>query len=173
MPQKKRTATEIYNKLGRISGELDSINGEAFTPSHVYSESMRVFEDIDAILRHLGIVDNTVPPRKPKNATPKESYTIALELLNTIKTMEAGVGVTSADFYAFERTEVTPSNVYEIVQIILSELQVIKAFIGLNHEITRGAKYYTDKVPSDIAQLLGWLQKKVNLINSLRVKEER
>ncbi|MBF0264204.1 MAG: hypothetical protein HQL46_02965 [Gammaproteobacteria bacterium] len=166
-----RTATDSYNLLGLISAELDTINGEAFTPSHVFAEAMRIYEDLDAILLRLGIDDSTTPPRKRVDDKPIDTYKIAIKQLNAIKSIQAGIGMTSIDYFAFERQDVTPSDVYEITQIILSEIQVIKAYIGLNHEITRGAKYYTGKMPSDVSQLMRWLYKKIRLINLQRITE--
>jgi len=162
-----KTVADTYNYLGRVSAELDTINGEAFTPSHVFSEAMRIYEDMGAILLHLEKDDYTIPPRKLKQAKPQDTYELALDLLNTLKSLILQSGIKSIDFYAFERTNVTPSDVYEITQLILSELQVIKASIGLSHETTRGAVYTVGKTPADAAQVMGWLNAKAELIKNL------
>jgi hypothetical protein len=165
-----KNITDTYNLLGQVSAELDTINAKAFTPSHVFSEAMRIYEDIDAILVKLSINDNISPPKKEINDKPIDTYKIAIKILNKIKSLESNSGIESINFYAFDRTNITPSDVFEITQIILAELQIIKAYIGLNHEITRGAKYYTNKTPADAAQLMGWLYKKIKLIESLDIK---
>ena len=162
-----KSVTDIYNNLGRVSAELDAINGEAFRPSHVFSESMRIYEDLEAILLHLNINDSTVPSSKLVDLQAKDSYKLALDLLQTLKTLEVQAGLDTIDFYTFERLNVTPSDVYEITQMVLAELQIIKAYIGLNHEITRGAMFYTDKSPSDVAQVLTWLNEKAKLIKNI------
>ena len=164
---KGKTATDVYNLFNRISRELDLINGAEFSPSNVFAESIRIYEDMEVILNHLNIDENTVPPIKKDAGTPGDSYKIAIELLNTMKHLELQAGIKTVDFYAFNRTNINPSDVFEITQIILAEMQVIKAFIGLRREITRGAQHYSDKTPADVSQLLGWLLRKAKLIRSL------
>jgi len=165
-----KTPTDVYNYLNQISRELDLINGAEFTPSYVFAESMRIFEDMDTILSHLKINVITGSPAKIKNATPKESYDLAINLLNIIKALEIQAGIPTVDFYAFRKKDVNPADVFEITQIILSELQIIKAYIGLNHTITRGALNYTSKTPADVVQIMGWLIRKARLIDSLNTK---
>jgi len=164
---KGKTATDVYNLLNQISRELDLINGAEFSPSNVFAESIRIYEDMEIILNHLNINEDTVPPIKKIGATAGDTYKIAIELLNTMKHLELQAGIKTVDFYAFNRTNVNPSDVFEITQITLAEMQVIKAFIGLRREITRGAQHYTDKTPADVSQLMGWLLKKAKLIRSL------
>ena len=162
-----KSPIDVYNHLNEISRELDLINGAEFTPSYVFAESLRIFEDMDAILTKLGINAITGSPAKIKGASPKDSYDLAIKLLNFLRTLEIQAGLQTVDFYAFERKNVNPGDVFEITQIILSELQVIKAHIGLNHHMTRGALKYTAKKPEDVAQIMGWLIRKARLINSL------
>jgi hypothetical protein len=155
-----KTPTDVYNLLNRISREFDLINAKEFSPSYVFSEAIRIYEDFDAIFTKLQLNDQITPPMKNPKHTPKESYAIALELLESIKKIESRAGLPSIDFYAFRRKRVTPGDVFEITQIILAELQVYKAYLGLRHEITRGAKRYSDKTPADVAQMMGWMLKK-------------
>jgi len=155
-----KSPTDLYNILNKISRDFDIINAQEVTPSYVFGELIRIYEDFQAIFNRLKLDDETTPPSKNTQATPMESYRIALELLNVLSKIENNLGLKSIDFYAFRREEVVPSDVFEITQIILAELQVIKAKIGLTHTITRGAKQYRDKTPTDASQMLGWLLKK-------------
>jgi len=161
-PYSNKTPTDVYNLLNMISRDFDLINGKEFTPSYVFSEAIRIYEDFQVIFSKLNLEDQTTPPLKDKNAKPEDSYRIALELMDTIKQIEIKMGLKSVDLYAFKRKSITPSDVFEITQAILAQLQIIKAHIGLTHSITRGAQKQRDKTPADVAQMLGWLLKKSN-----------
>ncbi|MFK5975060.1 MAG: hypothetical protein QM493_01010 [Sulfurovum sp.] len=161
-----KTPTDVYNKLNILSREFDIINGNKFTPSYVFAEAVRIYEDFDNIFKQLNIDDQITPPIKENSQnTPTDSYNIALQLLESIKKIEINIKLDIVDFYAFKREDITPSDVFEITQIILAELQLFKAYIGLNHTITRGAKKYYNKTPTDVSQMLGWLLKKSNQLN--------
>lgn len=161
-----KSPTDVYNRLNILSRELDIINGKEFTPSYVFGEVVRIYEDFDSIFKQLSIDDQITPPiKKHSKSTSKDSYNIALELLDSIKKIEMNARLKTVEFYAFKREDITPSDVFEITQIILAELQLFKAYIGLNHTITRGAKKYYNKSSADVSQMLGWLLKKSNQLN--------
>jgi len=164
-PYHNKTSTDVYNLLNIISRDFDLINGKEFTPSYVFSEALRIYEDFQVIFNKLKLEDQTTPPLKDKNARVEDSYRMALELLGTIKEVEVKMGLESIDFDAFKRNNITSSDVFEITQAILAQLQMIKAHIGLIHAITRGAQKQRDKSSADVAQMLGWLLKKSNKLS--------
>jgi hypothetical protein len=167
---KDKTPLDVYNLLNIISRDFDIISAKELSPSYVFSETMRIYEDFDEILIKLKMEDTTTPPAKNQESTPQDTYNTAIQLLNSIKKLMVNAGLKSIDVYAFERKDATPSDVFELTQIILAELQVIKAFVGLNHTITRGAKRYENKTPADARQMLEWLLIKSDKIKSLTEK---
>ena len=56
---------------------------------------------------------------------------------------------------------------FSIVQMIIAEIQVIKAYIGLKNYITPAASLYALKTSSDVEQLMSWNLKKIYLIDNL------
>lgn len=162
-----KTPTDVYNKLNEISRQIDMINSKEFTPSYVFSEVMRIYSDFEVILNKLDIQDESAPPAKKEDSTPRDSFIVALELLNNIRNIELNAGIKTVDFYAFNRNNVTPSDVFEIIQIIIAELQVIKAYIGLDSVYTRAATKYEGKTPADVTQVLIWLVDKSDKLKSI------
>jgi hypothetical protein len=162
-----KNPTDVYNLLSHISNNMDLINGKQFTPSYVFGEAMRIYEDLDDILTHLKIDESSIPPSFESTTKPSDVFDIAIDILNYIKYLELTAGIKTVDFYSLRRENITPSDVFEITQIILAEIQVIKAYIGLNHNITRGARYFENKKPANVAQLLGWNLKRLRYIKSL------
>ncbi len=164
---KDKEPKDVYNLLSTISRHLDLINGSEFTPSYVFGEVIRINEDINIILRHLKIQDKTTPPKKVIGATPYESFQRAIKLMKEIRNFQIHSAIDTVDITPFMRDSASPSDVFEISQIILAELQVIKAHLGLNHEVTRGAFFFQNRLAEDVHQMLGWLIKKFRLINRI------
>ncbi|MCK5683384.1 hypothetical protein KAJ27_04665 [bacterium] len=164
----KKVPMDVFNKLREVSAILDVINGSEFTPSYVFGESMRIYQDINNILNRLGIRDTSIPPDKLPKSTPKEAMLTLLHLLKKISELESGIGVEGVDPSVFYIDKPLPEDVFELALIVLSELQVIKASLGISHDITQSARYYTQKTPADVNQLLGWALLKMNQINTLR-----
>ena len=163
---KNKTPLDVFNALNSISHSLDELNGTGFTPSYVFGEMMRVYGDIVTVLQHLKIEDNTIPTKRDNGARPSDTFDKSMKILGKIKQIQAGSGIEGVDFYSFKKDEITPSDVFGMTQMILSELQPIKAYIGLNNYITPAATQYNDKTPADVDQMMGWVLRKISLLDN-------
>ncbi len=163
---KNKTPLDVFNGLNHISMALDEINQIGFTPSYVFAENMRVYEDITAILHYLDIEDKTIPAKKNINATPNDTFNTALKTLEKIKQLQMSASIDYVDFNSFRKKKQTPSDVFSMTQMIIAELQTIKAYIGLNI-VLRSADDYISKTPVEVDQLMSWNLRKLNLIKNL------
>ena len=163
----KKTPLDVYNKFADISASFDVLNRSELSPSYVFAEAMRVYDDLTIVLNHLGIKDTTGPTLRLTKATPTDSLKISMKVLKRLQNLQRSVGIKSVDFSEFDKKEATPSDVYTIVEMIIAELQPIKAYIGLTKNITPPALSYTNKKPADIEQLMGWNFRKLSLITNL------
>ncbi len=161
-----KTPMDVYNALAHISASFDELNGIGFTPSYVFGETMRIYDDLTTILQHLNIADNTIPSKRDDTSTPKDTFSSAMKMLSKIRQIQFSVGIDRVDFSGFSKENPTPSDVFTMTQMILAELQPIKAYIGLDHYITPAATFYTEKTPADVDQLMNWNLRKVSLIES-------
>ncbi len=160
---------DVFNKLHQVSMQMDILNDEEISPTYVFAEVMRVYEDIVTLLRWLNIPDHTYPPAKMVDVAPKDSLVAAFELLHEIQRLQRDVGVERTDFSIFKKKDnVLPSDVINIVGMALAELQTVKATIDLTSFITRAAEYHEIKTPADVHQLLRWTTRKLRLIRELR-----
>lgn len=162
-----KTPMDVYNLLHKVSLELDLINGKEFTPSYVFGEAMRIYNDITIIIRHLNITNETIPPKRVLDAQPKDAFATSIQILNKLNRLKIDIGLEVTDFTPFIRKDITPSDVFSLNQIVLSELQVIKAYIGLDNDITTSARSYSNKTPTDVNQMLGWSLRSIELIKTL------
>jgi len=164
---KNKNPQHVYRLLSIISNALDKLNGSTFTASYVFGENIRVNEDLSTILHHLNIKDNTIPSIKNKNATPMNTFTTSMKTLYKISQIQQEVGIQSVDFSVFSKYNPTPSDVLTMTEMIIAELQTIKAFIGLTTYITPAATQYKGKTPAEVDQLMQWNLRKLNLITTL------
>lgn len=165
---KNKTPLDVFNALSHVSFSFDELNRSSFTPSYVFAETMRIYDDLSVILEHLKIKDTTIPTSRNDKATPSDTFRESMKILSKIKTIQFAAGIKSVDFSAFIKEKPTPSDVFTMTQMILSELQPIKAYIGLYHYITPPAVVYTSKTPADVDQLMKWNLRKISLIGSLK-----
>lgn len=159
---------DVFIGLSEVSLALDRLNGAKFTPSYVYGEQMRVYDDITRILGELNIVDHTIPDKKNPKDMPKDVYAKSLKVLEKIKQLQIGVGIAFVDFSNFNKDaqNITPNEVYTMTQMVIAELQTLKAYLGIK-TITPPAATYKTKTPVEVSQLVGWNLRKLKLIHSL------
>ena len=162
-----KTPLDNYNLFVDISAAFDELNKRALTPNYVYGETMRIYDDISIILNYLDIYDSTVPDAKMQNATPADALDTAMSILQDITQLQKSVGIEHIDFSEFRKTNVLPSDVYTVTGLIISELQPLKAYIGLNDSVTPPALYYERKKPENVEQLMRWNLKRINLIKDI------
>ena len=163
---KGKTPLDVYIGLTHISASFDELNGSRFTPSFVFGEQMRLYDDITLILQQLRITDKTIPKAKKIGATPEDVFDESMKVLEKIKQLQIGAGIEFVDFSAFKKGNETPGEVYTITQMIIAELQTLKAYIGLE-TITRAATRYNTKTPAEVGQLVSWNLRKLELIHTL------
>jgi len=163
---KGKTAIDVYNSLTHISKSFDELNKGIVTPSFVFGEQMRLYDDISEILQQLQISDKTIPKKKQIGAVPADVFDECMKVLEKIKQLQIGAGIDFVDFSEFKKGDESASEVYTITQMIIAELQTLKAYLKID-SITNAATKYNTKTPSEVGQLVSWNLRKLNLIHSL------
>ena len=164
---KNKTPLDVYNGLSHLSASLDELNRGGFTPSYVFGENMRIYDDLTVVLQHLNIKDETIPAKKNREAAPKDTFEVGMQTLSKIKQLQIKAGIEFVDFNGFKKEIVTPSDVFTLTSMIIAELQTIKAYIGLTNYITPAASKYNSKTPVEVDQLMNWNLRKLSLMDSL------
>ncbi len=162
-----KTPLDVYNSFFHISASFDELNRAELSPTYVFAETMRIYDDLTLVLHYLNISDNTIPSTRLVKVTVADSIKIAMKVLEKLQKLQRSVGIESSDFSSFVKEDATSSDVYTITGMILAELQPLKAYIGLSESITPPALRYGKKVPADIEQLMNWNLRKLALIKKL------
>jgi hypothetical protein len=161
-----KTPMDVFNGLSYVSAAMDKLNRSSFTPSYVFAQNMRVYDDVSLIIKRLGIEDNTIPAKINQNATPNDTFDTGMRILEKIKQLQILAGISFVDFSPLDKGSATPSDVFSITQMIIAELQTLKAYLKIN-SITIAAKEYSSKTPVEVDQLMSWNLRKLNLVDNI------
>jgi hypothetical protein len=163
-----KTSTDNFNFLNHISEQLDLLNGLTFTPSHAFSQAIRVLDDINILLEHLNILDESIAPvRQP--AMPPDVFNLSITLLDEVRRLQRLANIESIDSAMFKilYKSPTPSEVFSMLGIVLAELQTLKGYLGLRYALTPSARHYENMSPENVFQAVGWGIRKLKLIKNL------
>lgn len=164
--QTKKTPAGVYNLLNAISAQLDAVNGESFVPSHVFAQTMRIIDDLNLILARLNIYERIGPPAKDSDAEPKDTYQVALLIMDEVHRLQMLAAVEPVDFRFFKLGNIRPADVFDMTQMLLAEIQTIKAHLRIPN-VTIPAQAYYGKTPSDAKQVLEWGLRKISQVKEL------
>ncbi len=162
-----KTSIDVYNSLAHISLSFDELNKGVISPSYIFGEQMRVYNDITSILQQLQIVDKTIPKKKIISATSADVFKKTMNILEKIKQLQISTGIAIVDFSEFKKGDESASEIYTVTQMVIAELQTIKAYLKIE-KITPAAIKYNTKTAAEVDQLVSWNFRKLNLIHSLR-----
>ncbi|MCX6076737.1 MAG: hypothetical protein NTW78_07605 [Campylobacterales bacterium] len=164
---KEKRPLDVFDALYHVSVLLDELNGAQIPLSFSYGETLRIYDDITSVLQRLNVEDNTIPEIKNLSATPTNMLNNGILLLEKIKQLQILAGIAVVDFSQFKKDEAKERDVFEISEMVLAELQTIKAFVGIKI-ITPAATQYEGKTAAEVNQLMSWNLRKLNLIQSLK-----
>jgi len=161
-----KTPLDVFNGFSYVSVAMDKLNRSSFTPSYVFAQNMRVYDDLTLIISRLAIEDNTIPAKINPKATPNDTFRTGMRILEKIKQLQILAGIAFVDFSSLDKGKATPSDVFSITQMIIAELQTLKAYLKIN-SITIAAKEYEGKTPVEVDQLMSWNLRKLNLVGNI------
>ena len=150
------TRTDVYRQLWKISKAFDPLLGvRGFTPSDVYAES----ENIIQLVRFLRVTQNlSGMPKKPKKThgkRPNHALASAYHLQKKIHDAERNLWMPAISVPEIEKRVITPAEVHDALQTIMSELQRIKFRLGVEVPL-REVAVIPNKTPDDVIQNLEW-----------------
>lgn len=159
---------DVFNKLHQVSLQWDVLNRGEVQPADVYGEVKRLNEDVNTILQHLRVWDVAHPPAKIPGAQSNAALEAAFEVLGEVQRLQQRAAIPRVDLGVFRKGEgVLPSDVLNMVVLVLAEVQTVKAHLGLNHDLTPVHEKHSAKTPAEVAQFLGYVANKLRLIRSL------
>ncbi len=149
-----KTPSLVYKNLGDASFLLDGLVGRSITPNDVFGNVMHIHDDMGLIAAKLGVSLELDPPVVEGKKGPNDVAQQMLRATYKVIDLQNRLGMEASNVPNLTLVRITPTEVYEITNIVLAEMTRIKLHLDINlpHE-TRDAP--RNKKPTDVfAQVL-------------------
>ena len=149
-----KTPSLVYKNLGDASFLLDGLVGRPLTPNDVFGNVMHIHDDMGLIAAKLGASLELDPPAVEGRKRPQDVAQQVLRASYKVIDLQNRLGMDSSNVPNLTLVRVTPTEVYEITNIILAEMTRIKLHMDINlpHEARDAPR---NKKPTDVfAQVL-------------------
>ncbi len=154
-----KTPSDVYNKMQKISGELDILLGsQGYSPNEVYGLAENINREIRFILTRLGYRIHKLPiPFKP-DLKPRDVLITSYRLFSLVKKVQQRAGIFTPFIpVSLSTSNVTPNDVYNELQMIFAEISVLKTHLKIIVSLPDAGRF-KNKTPSDVNH---------NLLNSI------
>jgi hypothetical protein len=170
---KNKRSVDVFNKLNQVSALWSVLIGGQINIASIYAEAMRLNEDVSFLLQAQKMTDTAVPPRKQLNATLGDALETGFDILAQLQNLQTYHGVETFNLEEFHiaKQTVQSQEVFNLIELLIIELQPIKVKLGLKHTITPIVQYYETKKVADVVQLLGYVTQKLKLLNMSRERD--
>ena len=153
---KGMTPSGIYRRMWAVSRAIDPVLGvRGFTPNDVFAQSARIVQLVRFLRQTQNLTGEVEKPQRPSNKHPNHAIAAAYQLLERISLTQGNLWMESAQAPEVPNPVVTPTDVYDALQIVIAELQRIKYRLGVRRYIPEPPPA-TDKTPDDVIQQLNW-----------------
>jgi len=168
--------SDVFFNMQRISHLLDTLVGsEGFTPNDVFREVLSTKREVALIADSLGEAIPaevwSAPEFKP-GTEPRDVLGAAREVLNLIVRIKQRAGMFGVRNIAIPAGEiVTPTDVYNQVRLIESELTEFKVFMGIA-TIPEQPPVQRGKTPAHVLQVLEGISHALRIILHIEKRPE-
>ncbi len=154
------TPTEVYANLWLTSLAFDPLLGvRGFTPSDVYQQAEYIVQIIDFLRLSQNKALRLDKPEKTQGKHPNHALQAAYKLQNKIARVQKNLWMSAPETAPkVPRRVISPTDVYDALQVVIAELQRIKYRLGIDRELPLPPAR-KNKTPDDVIQLLSYAER--------------
>lgn len=147
-----KSPSDVYRLLWSISLGFDALLGvQGYTPTDVFALSQKVV-NISRFLRNSQNDYSDAPkPERIEGQHPNHALYAAIDFLQKVSSGQKKLWIDPADVPEAPRRVITPTEVYDMLQYNIAELQRIKYRLGVERYF-KIVMPESDKTPSDVVQ---------------------
>ena len=127
-----KTPSLVYKNLGDASFMLDGLVGRPTTPNDVFENVMHIHDDMSLIAAKLGASLELDPPVVEGRKRPQEAAQQMLRATYKVIGLQNRLGMEASSVPSLTLVRITPTEVYEITNILLAEMTRIKLHLDIN-----------------------------------------
>ena len=136
-----------------------------YTPSDVYTEALKIEQEIEIIRQHLKAPKTRIPERLDVQLKPRNAWQKTYEIFVKINILREKNGLPRIEETNLAPVKsMDPGLVHEQVKRILTELDIFKTRVEIRKQIKAVAQQH-DKTPSDVYHLLDTISSQLDSIN--------
>ena len=154
------TPTDVYANLWQVSLAFDPLLGvRGFTPNDVYQQAEYIVQQIDFLRLSQNKALHLKKPEKTQGKHPNHALQAAYKLQNKIAQAQKNLWMPAPERAPeVPRRVISPTDVYDALQVVIAELQRIKYRLGVDRELPL-PPLRKNKTPDDVIQLLAYAEK--------------
>ncbi len=146
-----KTSNDAYYEVWLASLAMDELLGKGFSPTDNYEQSLLIIDVIKFLRNTQSIYSDKPLPEKQNRKHPNHVLYATHQLLNKISDAEKRLWMDPVDVPQNPQRIITPTEVYDSMQTIVTELKRIRRRIGVERFYEAPVVAQT-KNPSDVLQ---------------------
>ncbi len=166
---------DVYTEVSLASRRINQLLERQFSPSNVFQQvSLGIHTAAQLIETFPGRIYIPKKPEYERRKKPSEVYNRLVRCFSKIETIAAlsNMKVVKLDLDQSESHEISPSDVYDLASLVLSELSYFHVANKRSQQVA--ATYYPGKkIPSDVYQRVGVLERQLVYIEKMVRKNPR
>lgn len=145
----RKTPSFVYKNLGDASFLLDGLVGRPITPNDVYGNVLRIHDEMELVAAKLGADLELDPPAVNGRKRPKQVAQQMLRATYKVINLQTRLGMDASSVPTLTLVRVTPSEVFEVTNLLLAEMARIKTHLNIElPHASRGEE--RNKTPTDV-----------------------
>lgn len=146
-----KTSNDSYYEVWLASLAMDELLGKGFSPVDNYKQSALIVDTIMFIRNSQGMYDEIEMPKKKSRKHPNHVLYATNKLLKEISHVEKKLWMQAVDVPQNPQKIITPTEVYDSMQIVITELIRIRRRLGVER-FYEAQEIIESKTPSDVLQ---------------------
>ena len=150
---KKKTPSDAYDNLWKISYELDAILNEEYSPNETYILAREIENNIVQMQHYFLDKPVKIQNKKVKSKKPSDVFAKSIEILKELEFIKRRGNFKSAQITIPQDEIITPTSVYNALRIISATISEIDVY----YDISRGKSVEIikkDKTPTDVYRVV-------------------
>lgn len=160
---KKKTSSDVYDNLWKISYELDAILNEEYTPNETYILAKNIENNLLKMENFFLGKNIQISVKKFQAKRPSDVFFKSLSLLKDLEFIKKRANFKSVQVTIPQDDIITPTSVYNALRIISATISEIDAYYGIAQTL-KISKINKDKTPTDVYEVVDTMQKIVSHI---------
>ena len=130
-PASATTPSHVYRSLAQASFLLDALRGQPLGPADVYRHATSALDEVALIAGRLGAVAGGEPPAVQGAKTPVDVAQQLLRAIHMAVNLQTRLHMDASRAPSVSLVRATPSQAYDMTNLLLAELVRIKAHLGI------------------------------------------